>query len=83
MKSQDLFSLKNKKQFLECRLLQILFGALSVNYVSELDNKTYCIYPKYWDTHTLYHTFPKIRTNPFYYLFIGLKCWMSGRQRRP
>ena len=30
MKSQDLFSLKNKKK-LECRLLQILLGALRVN----------------------------------------------------
>ena len=31
MKCQDLFSLKNKKNFLECPLLQILLGALRVN----------------------------------------------------
>ena len=32
MKCQDLFSLKNKKKkFFECRLLQILLGALRVN----------------------------------------------------
>ena len=31
MKCQDLFSLKNKKKIFECRLLQILLGALRVN----------------------------------------------------
>ena len=30
MKCQDLFSLKNKKRKFECRLLQILLGALRV-----------------------------------------------------
>ena len=30
MKYQDLFSLKNKKKNFECRLLQILLGALRV-----------------------------------------------------
>ena len=30
MKCQDLFSLKNEKKKLECRLLQILLGALRV-----------------------------------------------------
>ena len=31
MKNQDLFSSKDKSKILKCRLLQLLFGALSVN----------------------------------------------------
>ena len=34
MKCQDLFSMKNKKYFLECCLLQILLSALMVNCLS-------------------------------------------------
>ena len=36
MKCQDLVSLKNKKKVFECRLLQILLGALRVNSTSML-----------------------------------------------
>ena len=39
MKYQDLFSLKNKKKkFFECRLLQILLGALRVNPDFKIEN---------------------------------------------
>ena len=39
MKHQALFSSKDKSKKLKCRLLQFLFGALSVNDISALDEK--------------------------------------------
>ena len=39
--------------------------------------------PKYLDTFTPYHTYPKIIAGPFYYLLMVLKnCW-SGKQCKP
>ena len=40
MKCQDLFSLKNNKKNFECRLLQILLGALRVNKSSDITKVT-------------------------------------------
>ena len=37
MKYQDLFSLKNKRNILECHLLQILLGALRVKILHQLE----------------------------------------------
>ena len=48
--------------------------------------KCYCIYPKYWDTLSTYHTAPKILNSPFYYLLMCLKymyCCMYDKQCRP
>ena len=36
MKCQDLFSLKNEKKNLGCRLLQILLGTLRVNHITRI-----------------------------------------------
>ena len=59
MKCQDFFSLKNKKKKLECRLLQILLGALRVNCVL-IRNDVY--YNKYfhreiWKKYHIYSKF--------------------------
>ena len=43
----------------------------------------YSIYPKYWDTITIYHIYLKIWTSPFFYLPTSKNCWMSGKQYRP
>ena len=38
-----------------------------------------CIYPKYWDTVSTYHTCSKFRNCPFYYLIMYLKyCCMAN-----
>ena len=41
MKNQDLFSFKDKRKILKCRLLQFLFGALRVNYTFLARNRKF------------------------------------------
>ena len=51
-----------KENKLECRLLQILLGALRVNVFGRKTKEgpfAYHIYPKYWVPLTPYHTCPK------------------------
>ena len=46
--------------------------------------KTCHIYPKYWDTLSMYHIWSKIWNNLFYYLLMCLKYWyIYGKQYRP
>ena len=41
----------------------------------------YCIFPKYWDTLSTYHTCPKIWNSPFYYILRCLKYYcMYGKK---
>ena len=55
MKCQDLFSLKNEKQNLKCRLLQILLGTLTVKDLSQSGDRNIllsrlCINSQGWDS---------------------------------
>ena len=40
MKNQALFSLKDKRKKLKCHVLQILFGALRVNFIFSLPRRS-------------------------------------------
>ena len=42
-----------------------------------------CVYLKYWDTLTPYHTWPKIWMSPILPLDTSINYWMSGKQCRP
>ena len=55
------------------------------NVISKLFVKCkYCIYPKYLDTSTPYHSCPKIWTRTIYHLMLCLKnYWMSGKRVDP
>ena len=49
----------------------------------ECDLVFYHIYPKYWETLSIYHTCPKIWNNPLYGLLMCWYCFMYGKQCRP
>ena len=50
----------------------------------DISHCIYCIYLKYWNTLSTYHTCPKIWNSPSYYLLMCLKyCCMCGKHCRP
>ena len=56
-------------------------ASLIQNQVSQTVALKYCIYPKYWDTLTPYHNWPKNCTK-FILLFVkvSISRWMCGKQ---
>ena len=61
-------------------------SSFSLQWVNHTPDRwtAYCIYPKYWDTLSSYHTYSKIWKSLFYYLLIVLKyCCMYGKQCWP
>ena len=59
---QHMFLLRHKKNISIFWMKKVPYLLLHVCAAS------YCIYPKYWDTLSTYHTGPKILNSPFYYI---------------